>query len=79
MKHISEDKVNSMLFDVEWELINKTEELIKSVCDDHVTKKEIEALLEKRYNLIAAQILIEDLEDLEILHGIEKDLEVSKQ
>jgi len=76
---LDSDSVNEMRFEVDWELINKLEELIKSVCDDHETKKEIEALLEKRYNLIAAQILIEDLEDLEILHGIEKDLEVSKQ
>tara|TARA_R110000787_G_scaffold41078_1_gene101725 strand:- start:432 stop:671 length:240 start_codon:yes stop_codon:yes gene_type:complete len=76
---LDSDSVNEMRFEVDWELINKLEELVKSVCDDHVTKKEIEALLEKRYNLIAAQILIEDLEDLEILHGIEKDLEVSKQ
>tara|TARA_R110000824_G_scaffold191555_1_gene373310 strand:+ start:499 stop:693 length:195 start_codon:yes stop_codon:yes gene_type:complete len=63
MKHISEDKVNSMLFDIEWELINKTEELIKSVCDDHETKKEIEALLEKRYNLIGAAMVF-DYEEL---------------
>lgn len=79
MISLDSDSVNEMRFEVDWELINKLEELIKSVCDDHETKKEIEALLEKRYNLIAAQILIEDLEDLEILHGIEKDLEVSKQ
>ena len=59
MKHISEDKVNSMLCDVEWELISKTEELIKSVCDDHVTKKEIEALIEKRYNLIGAAMVFD--------------------
>jgi hypothetical protein len=76
---LDSDSVNEMRFEVDWELINKLEELVKSVCDDHETKKEIEALLEKRYNLIAAQILIEDLEDLEILHGIEKDLEVSKE
>ena len=48
-----------MLFDVEWELISKTEELIKSVCDDHVTKKEIEALIEKRYNLIGAAMVFD--------------------
>ena len=61
MRHkiISEKKVNAMLFDVEWELISKTEELIKSVCDDHVTKKEIEALIEKRYNLIGAAMVFD--------------------
>ena len=63
MKHISEDKVNSMLFDVEYEIISKTEELIKSVCDDNVTKKEIESLIEKRYNLIGA-IMVFDYEEL---------------
>ena len=61
--HISEDKVNSMLFDVEYEIISKTEELIKSVCDDNVTKKEIESLIEKRYNLIGA-IMVFDYEEL---------------
>ena len=63
MKHINEDKVNSMLFDVEYEIISKTEELIKSVCDDNVTKKEIESLIEKRYNLIGA-IMVFDYEEL---------------
>ena len=63
MKYINEDKVNSMLFDVEYEIISKTEELIKSVCDDNVTKKEIEALIEKRYNLIGA-VLVFDYEEL---------------
>jgi len=52
-----------MLFDVEYEIISKTEELIKSVCDDNVTKKEIESLIEKRYNLIGA-IMVFDYEEL---------------
>ena len=69
MNHLTaldEDKVNSMLFDVEYEIISKTEELIKVLKNASYPKdryEEIEALIEKRYNLIGA-CLVFDYEDL---------------
>ena len=63
--HISEDKVNSMLFDVEYEIISKTEEMIKIIKSrsarvfDSKIVTEIETLIEKRYNLIGACLVFE--------------------
>ena len=63
-----------MLFDVEYEIISKTEEMIKIIKSrsarvhstngfDSEIVTEIETLIEKRYNLIGA-VLVFDYEEL---------------
>ena len=86
---LDSDKLHSMLFDVEWDLAEKTQELIKVLKETNSSLewfkdqkpliKALENLLDKRMNVLSSQLLIDDLEDLEIYHGIEKDLEISKE
>ena len=66
---LTEDKVNSELFDVEWDLADKTQDLMTVLNkkryawqkEDWEVKEAIEKLLEKRYNLMSAQCLFYDM------------------
>jgi len=69
---LTEDKLHSMLFDVEWDLADKTHDLIKvlktrkvRLYDGKTTNlvDKIENLLEKRMNILSAQCLVYDEEE----------------
>jgi len=70
---LDSDKLHSMLFDVEWDLADKTQKLIKDLKTTNSSlewfKKEkplieaLENLLEKRYNVLSAQCLVYDEEE----------------
>ena len=68
---LDSDKLHSMLFDVEWDLAEKTEELITHFKQKFVNFSKFEAaqikalenLLEKRYNVLSAQCLVYDEEE----------------
>lgn len=70
---LTEDKVNSMRFDVEWELIDLTQDLIQrlKVEKDNLQSntplsnlvKEIEDLIEQRFNLIGAAMVFDSLSE----------------
>jgi hypothetical protein len=70
---LDSDKLHSMLFDVEWNLADKTQELIKVLKTTNSNliwfKKEkplieaLENLLEKRMNVLSAQCLVYDEEE----------------
>ena len=67
---LTEDKLHSMLFDVEWDLADKTQSLIKVLKAQPVTNlsyrmtlvDELENLLDKRMNVLSAQMLLDDME-----------------
>ena len=69
---LDSDKLHSMLFDVEWDLAEKTQELIKVLKETNSSlewfkdqKPLIEALenlLDKRMNVLSAQMLLDDME-----------------
>ena len=69
---LDSDKLHSMLFDVEWDLADKTQSLIKVLKDTNSSlewfkdqKPLIEALenlLDKRMNVLSAQMLLDDME-----------------
>jgi len=69
---LDSDKLHSMLFDVEWDLAEKTHELIKVLKETNSSlewfkdqKPLIEALenlLDKRMNVLSAQMLLDDME-----------------
>ena len=70
---LDSDKLHSMLFDVEWDLAEKTHELIKVLKETNSSlewfKREkplieaLENLLEKRMNVLSAQCLVYDEEE----------------
>ena len=67
---LTEDKLHDMLFDVEWDLAEKTQSLItllknEEYCLTNTQSEkcdEIENLLSQRYNIIGAQMLIDGME-----------------
>ena len=69
---LNADQLHSMLFDVEWDLADKTQSLIKVLKDTNSSlewfkdqKPLIEALenlLDKRMNVLSAQMLLDDME-----------------
>ena len=67
MISLTEDIVNSMRFDVEWELIDLTQDLIKIIKSrsarvfDSKLVKEIDDLIEQRFNLIGAAMVFDSL------------------
>ena len=57
--------MSEMLFDVEWDLAEKTAELIELLKTSSYPKdryEKIESLLEKRFNILGAQVLLDDIE-----------------
>jgi hypothetical protein len=66
---LTEDKVNSMRFDVEWELIDLTQDLIKIIKSrsarvfDSKLVKEIDDLIEQRLNLIGASMVFDSIKE----------------
>ena len=72
---LDSDKLHSMLFDVEWDLADKTQELINLLKALHKQKSKedykkamsivdkVENLLEKRMNVLSAQCLVYDEEE----------------
>ena len=69
---LTEDKLHSMLFDVEWDLAEKTQSLMSVLKLSTLLNPpspyikdvdEIENLLSQRYNIIGAQILIDEEEN----------------
>jgi hypothetical protein len=69
MISLTEDKVNSMRFDVEWELIDLTQDLIKIIKSrsarvfDSKLVKEIDDLIEQRLNLIGASMVFDSIKE----------------
>ena len=69
MISLTEDIVNSMRFDVEWELIDLTQDLIKIIKSrsarvfDSKLVKEIDDLIEQRLNLIGASMVFDSIKE----------------
>ena len=71
MISLTEDKVHSIRFDVEWDLFDKIQDLIdleKSNLHRDGLKavqklKEIESLMEKRYNLISCSMVFDSIKE----------------
>ena len=67
---LTEDKLHDMLFDVEWDLAEKTQNLIKVLKAQPEQDYEkamsivdkLENLLDKRMNVLSAQMLLDDME-----------------
>jgi len=66
---LTEHKVNSMRFEIEWELIDLTQDLIKIIKSrsarvfDSKLVKEIDTLIEQRFNLIGAAMVFDSLSE----------------
>jgi|APSaa5957512535_1039671.scaffolds.fasta_scaffold81736_1 hypothetical protein len=66
---LDSDKLHGMLWDIEWNLAEKTQELINLLKENEMkrletqTVKALENLLEKRYNVMSAQCIIYDEEE----------------
>ena len=66
---LTEDKVNSMRFDVEWELIDLTQDLIKIIKSrsarvfDSKLVKDLDTLIEQRHNLIGAAMVFDSIKE----------------
>ena len=66
---LNADQLQSMLFDVEWDLAEKTQSLMTLLKNkgyhqekDWKNIEQIENLLSQRYNIIGAQMLLDDME-----------------
>ena len=65
MISLDSNRMSEMLFDVEWDLAEKTAELIELLKTSSYPKdryEKIESLLEKRFNILGAQVLLDDIE-----------------
>jgi hypothetical protein len=66
---LTEDKVNSMRFDVEWEIMDLTQDLIKIIKSrsarvfDSKIVKDLDTLIEQRFNLIGAAMVFDSLSE----------------
>ena len=66
---LTEDTVNSMRFEIEWEIMDLTQDLIKIIKSrsarvfDSKLVKEIDDLIEQRLNLIGASMVFDSIKE----------------
>tara|TARA_R110002051_G_C8365666_1_gene442635 strand:+ start:316 stop:540 length:225 start_codon:yes stop_codon:yes gene_type:complete len=64
-KSLNQDQLYDMMWSNDWQIVEKTQELLtmlKKADMMGVTVLRIQELIDKKYNIIGAQMILEDLE-----------------
>tara|TARA_R110000803_G_C11818685_1_gene301651 strand:+ start:386 stop:604 length:219 start_codon:yes stop_codon:yes gene_type:complete len=66
---LTEDTVNSMRFEIEWEIMDLTQDLINLLKENPMkrletkTVKDLDTLIEQRHNLIGAAMVFDSIKE----------------
>ena len=61
-KSLNEDQLYDMMWANDWAIVEKTQELLELLQKGTPCIEEIQDLIDKKYNIIGAQMILEDLE-----------------